>query len=222
MREMFLISEYCEGPFFMGWHLYLRDNKGRQQPNAGGGWGWLRRSDCATTQAHEFLRRIGITLKGDNSCDDGGYAELARRFPIPRQRIGRKPRGCIAVVVDEWGCIAAAPDSTLDSKTPETDGTGLHPTPSDGSASGGNGDNTAPTEPLFFVGIESRETSTVDANAASVHELAEKTGAAGGGPDSKPERFFGKPALPRPARSPSPSPRGDSPTPAAPAGGGGE
>jgi hypothetical protein len=102
-------------------------------------------------------------------------------------------------------------DSIPDSKTPETAGTGLHPTPSDGSASGANGDNTAPTNTVFFVGIESGDTSTADANAAGVHE----------GPDSKPERFFEKPALPRPARSPSPSPRGDSPTPAAPAGGGG-
>jgi DNA (cytosine-5)-methyltransferase 1 len=93
----------------------------------------------------------------------------------------------------------------LDSKTKIDGGTGLHPTPSDGSASGGNGDNTAPTEPPFFVGIESRDTSTDDANAVGGHELAEKTVGAGGGLDSVSERFFGNPPSPV-TLSPSVSP----------------
>jgi DNA adenine methylase len=82
-------------------------------------------------------------------------------------------------------------DSTLDSKTPETDGFGLHPTPSDGSASGENGDNTAPTNTVSFVGIERRDTSTDDAKGSGAQDLAAKTGVNGGGLDSNPERFFG-------------------------------
>lgn len=105
MREAkaFLISEYCAS-IYMGWHLYLRDSKGRQQRNADGDWGWLRQS-WKQTSAHELLTKMGISLRGDNSCDDGAYAELARRFPIGRQRICGKPRGCIEVLLGEHGEI---------------------------------------------------------------------------------------------------------------------
>lgn len=102
---MFLIAEYCTGPFYMGWHLYLRESKGRQKRNADGEWGWLRRTHNKTDSAHACLAMLGITIEGDGSCDYDGYAEIARRFPIPRQRIGGKPRGCIPVKVDEWGKI---------------------------------------------------------------------------------------------------------------------
>lgn len=107
-RLMYLITEYCEGPFYMGWHLYLRDSKGRQQRNADGEWGWIRRSDLRKPRAHEFLSALGIEITGDGSCDYDGYAEVARRYPIPRQRIGGKPRGCMPVIVGEWGEITAA------------------------------------------------------------------------------------------------------------------
>lgn len=100
--QAFLLAEYCAGPYYMGWHLYLRDNKGRQQRNKNGDWGWLRKM-WQEDAAHEILIALGITLRRDNSCDDGGYAELARRFPIPRQRIGKKPRGCVEVFVDSHG-----------------------------------------------------------------------------------------------------------------------
>lgn len=100
----FLISEYCAHAIYMGWHLYLRDSKGRQQRNADGDWGWLRQS-WNQNSAHALLTQMGIELRGDNSCDDGAYAELARRFPIPRQRIGGKPRGCIEVQIGERGEI---------------------------------------------------------------------------------------------------------------------
>lgn len=104
LMTKFLIAEYCRGPIYMGWHLYLRDSKGRQQRNMDGDWGWLRRS-WKEASAHKVLMQLGLTLRGDNSCDDGAYAELARRFPIPRQRIGGKPRGCIEVQVADSGEI---------------------------------------------------------------------------------------------------------------------
>jgi len=44
-------------------------------------------------------------MKGDGTCDGDGYQEVARRFPVPRQRVGRRPRGCIPVWVCEWGRI---------------------------------------------------------------------------------------------------------------------
>jgi hypothetical protein len=91
-REMFLITEYCPSEIYTGWHLYLRDNNGRQQRNADGDWGWLCRGHYKQSRAHEFLATLGITVKGDGTCDGDGYAEVARRFPIPRQRIGGKPR----------------------------------------------------------------------------------------------------------------------------------
>lgn len=104
---MFLIAEYCDHDFYNGWHLYLRDSKGRQQRNADGEWGWIRRigrrGESFTGQA--VLAELGITIRGDGTCDDDGIAEIARRFPIPRQRIGGKPRGCVEVVIDDEGRI---------------------------------------------------------------------------------------------------------------------
>lgn len=104
---MFLITEYCPGPFYMGWHLYLRDSKGRQQRNADGSWGWVRGSSLRKSPAHEFLATLGIQITGDGTCDHDGYAEVARRYPVPRQRIGKKPRGCIPIFIDEYGTITA-------------------------------------------------------------------------------------------------------------------
>lgn len=101
---MFLISEYCGGTFYSGWHLYLRESAERQKRNSDGDWGWLRR-DWHEKHAHVFLATIGIILKGDGSCENDAYAEMAARFPIPRQRIWGKPRGCIPVNVGEFGEI---------------------------------------------------------------------------------------------------------------------
>ena len=100
----FLIAEYCSGPFYMGWHIYLRDTNGRQVRNADGGWGWLRKS-WQEKQAHDFLRSLGIERRGDGTCDGSGYDEIAKRYPIPRQRIGGRPRGCIPVWVAVDGLI---------------------------------------------------------------------------------------------------------------------
>lgn len=107
-KTMYLISEYCAHEIYIGWHLYLRDNKNRQQRNSDGGWGWLTRTDIAASAAHTFLETFGIKVIGDGSCDYDGYAELARRFPIPRQRIGGKPRGCVAVEIGDNGEFSMA------------------------------------------------------------------------------------------------------------------
>lgn len=110
-EKLYLITEYCGSEIYMGWHLYLRDNKNRQQRNADGGWGWIHgvgRRGWETTQAKKIFDQLGITITGDGSCDHDGLAELARRFPIPRQRIWKKPRGCVEVISDEWGRLALA------------------------------------------------------------------------------------------------------------------
>ena len=91
----FLIAEYCEAPFYMGWHLYLRDNKEIQKRNRDGTWGWLsgvhRQGE---NPAQQIFDELGIEIKGDGTCDYDGIAEIARRFPMPQQMIGGKPRGC--------------------------------------------------------------------------------------------------------------------------------
>lgn len=39
-----LRPEYCDGPFYMGWWLYLRDrNDGSENDDGWDRWGWLRR-----------------------------------------------------------------------------------------------------------------------------------------------------------------------------------
>ena len=52
---------------------------------------------------------IGITICGDGTCDDDGYAEFAHRFPFKGERIGGKIRGGIMVVVNEYGEISLPP-----------------------------------------------------------------------------------------------------------------
>ncbi|GAG99174.1 unnamed protein product [marine sediment metagenome] len=103
---MFLVAEYCRGPFYMGWHLYLRENRVFMQ-NLDGGWGWIRRV-CEDSTVMALLSSIGITISGDGTCDDGGIAELARQYPVKGRRCGGKLRGCIEVEVGEFGKIEVA------------------------------------------------------------------------------------------------------------------
>ncbi len=83
----------------MGWHLYLRENIEKHKHNKRGGWGWIKRPE-EDKALQKFLGTLGVIIQGDGTCDYDGIAEIARRFPIPRQRIGGKPRGCIEVVID--------------------------------------------------------------------------------------------------------------------------
>lgn len=105
----YLIAEYCPGPIYMGWHLYLRDHKEKQRQNDDGDWGWIRdigRKRNGPNHIISFLTSIDIVIRGDGSCDDDGIAEIGRRFPIPRERIGGKPRGCITVNISETGLLS--------------------------------------------------------------------------------------------------------------------
>lgn len=107
--KRYLITEYCDNYIYMGWHLYLRDNKKRQQRNVDGEWGWIRWRG-SRDGAHPFagiLDELGLTMRGDGTCDHDAYAEIARVHPIPRERIGGKPRGCVEVenIDGKWRLI---------------------------------------------------------------------------------------------------------------------
>lgn len=86
----------------MGWHLYLRENRAFKL-NENGSWGWI--SDFREHPVEAFLSSIGITIKGDGTCDDDGIAEFAKRYPVRGRRAGKKLRGCIEVEVDKFGEI---------------------------------------------------------------------------------------------------------------------
>ncbi|HEA67791.1 MAG TPA: hypothetical protein ENI07_13355 [Desulfobacterales bacterium] len=105
---MYLVAEYCRGPFYMGWHLYLRENRAMKR-NQDGSWGWIRRVRGIYGDPDHpvkfFLSSIGITIRGDGTCDDDGIAEFATQYPIEGRRAGGKLRGCIGVDVDEFGKI---------------------------------------------------------------------------------------------------------------------
>ena len=106
MKDKFLIAEYCDAPFYMGWHLYLRDTKERQKLNRDGTWGWLRNVHRqGENPAQQVFDILGIEIKGDGTCDDDGIAEIARQFPMPGEKVGGKQRGCIVVVIDKYGRI---------------------------------------------------------------------------------------------------------------------
>jgi hypothetical protein len=106
IKPGFLIAEYCDAPFYMGWHLYLRDNKEIQKRNRDGTWGWLgsvhRQGENPVQQ---IFNELGIEIKGDGTCDYDGIAEIARRFPMLGQSVGGKPRGCAEVIINKDGII---------------------------------------------------------------------------------------------------------------------
>ncbi len=110
-----LIAEYCPGPFYMGWHLYLRDNNLVHQPNKDGTWGWLRwRGKCdGKHPAHNIFSKLDIEIHGDGTCDGDGIAEFARLFRFPEKlqyEDQDKPhkRGGVEVVRNEKGELVLA------------------------------------------------------------------------------------------------------------------
>ena len=102
VRRRFLIAEYCDHEIYEGWHLYIRESKSKQQPNSDGRWGWIRQIGRHRNPAQDVLESLGIVMTGDGTCDHDGVAEIARRFPIPRERVGGQPRGCIEVEIDDY------------------------------------------------------------------------------------------------------------------------
>ena len=104
----YLIAEYCDAQFYMGWHLYVRDYKEKQKRNDDGDWGWIRWRGKRDGRhpAQDVFNEFGIEITGDGTCDHQGIGEFAKRFQIGRQRVGGKPRACIEIDVDEWGHIS--------------------------------------------------------------------------------------------------------------------
>jgi hypothetical protein len=105
-KTVFLIAEHNPHDIYMGWHLYLRDHKEKNNRNDNGGWGWLRgigKRYGLPPSIQAILDHLGICIRGDGTCDDDGVAEIARRFPIPRERIGGRPRGCIELAIGNDG-----------------------------------------------------------------------------------------------------------------------
>ena len=89
MRK-YLIAEYCEGPFFMGWWLYERDrNDG--SPNDDNRWGWLRCNcfyggcnqygGCAVGRVYDFCRALGQEPPQPRRSGDGFAEWFAATFP---------------------------------------------------------------------------------------------------------------------------------------------
>ena len=104
--RLFLLAEFCGHDLFHGWHLYLRESKDKHRQNEGKtrytgfDWGWSHKWFWET-EALRLVRAAGCIAVGHPNCDDGPFAEMAKRFPIPRERIWKKPRGCIEVILEE-------------------------------------------------------------------------------------------------------------------------
>lgn len=106
---LYLIAEYCPGPFYIGWHLYLRERRGKHERNSDGEWGWIwyspseeledRRRGYSLHPCRGVFDALGI----DGEIDDDAIARFAFGNRMPRQRVGGKPRGCVEVERDEWG-----------------------------------------------------------------------------------------------------------------------
>ncbi len=106
-KSLWLIAEYCDAHFYMGWHLYLRETAEYQTRNADGGWGWIRHP--REGRAAEFLADIGCPVTGDGTCDGAGIQQFAKRFPLPGKKVGRRKRGGLLITIhEETGIIRPA------------------------------------------------------------------------------------------------------------------
>lgn len=112
-RTRYLIAEYCDGPFYMGWHLYLRESRDAHQTNYDGDWGWIRWSPSQELQSSRTgadlhpCRAVFDVLGIKGSLLGGGGDETAiGRFAAAHAMLGStiagKPRGCFEVAIDEW------------------------------------------------------------------------------------------------------------------------
>ncbi len=98
MKPYWLIAEYCRGPFYMGWHLYLRESTDFHTRNKNGSWGWVR-GKLKESDAGKFLKGLGFPITGDGSTDADGIAKFAAKYPI-EGKAGGKPRGGLKVLSD--------------------------------------------------------------------------------------------------------------------------
>jgi hypothetical protein len=96
---MFLIAEYCDSPYYMGWHLYFRDSKLFKR-NKDGDWGWIHRPR-ENAKLKDFLLSLGIVIRGDGTCDDDGIAKFAKMFPLNGKKCGGKVRGGVEININE-------------------------------------------------------------------------------------------------------------------------
>jgi hypothetical protein len=95
-----LVVEFCAHNLFEGWHAYIRESPKRGKRNANGDWGWVKARDIKGDKVARLCAEVGITLKGDWTCDDDGLAEVAKRYPLP----GRN-RGGFSITIGDYGRI---------------------------------------------------------------------------------------------------------------------
>jgi hypothetical protein len=103
---VWLVAEYCGHNFYMGWHLYERENPGYQKRNANGDWGWVRPGDIGACHVVEFFKTLGITLQGDWTCPEYGIAEFVKRYPLKGRRVWGERRGGVEVTRGYWDDLA--------------------------------------------------------------------------------------------------------------------
>jgi len=109
MSQKWLIAEYCDGSFYMGWHLYLREHREIGRRNADNSWGWIKWTEKdGQHPARHVFDDMGIKILGDGTCDHQGVAEFAARNKFNGESIGDKSRGGIMVVVDRYGQITGS------------------------------------------------------------------------------------------------------------------
>lgn len=80
-----VLAAYCPGPFYMGWHLYLRE-KADGRRNSDGGWGWEQGAGGEECGVRDLVKRLGHTPPPPTSTgfpsDDAFKRWFAVTFPL--------------------------------------------------------------------------------------------------------------------------------------------
>jgi len=101
-NKKFLIAEYCDAQFYMGWHLYLRDTNQEGVSNADGDYGWVCQPYKQFSSVYDLFKELGLTFTDDGTTKTGPIAEFAKRYPMESSTEIQRS-GCLEVIVDKYG-----------------------------------------------------------------------------------------------------------------------
>lgn len=75
-----VLAEFCDGPFYGGWHIYLRESTNGSR-NGDGDWGWERRAGQEGCRVHKLVADLGYAPPAEERYGDKFEEWFAKTFP---------------------------------------------------------------------------------------------------------------------------------------------